>query len=105
MGEMTMSNLQTSSFHWSQRLSLLVAVALLCGAGVESRRFQAPPDATAYQAGVVREAKRFPLKIGAWIGADETIEQEAVKLLRPNYMISRQYRNTVTGQAVGLIFV
>ena len=45
------------------------------------------------------------MTIGDWVGKDVPVDQSAVKLLRPNVIISRQYHNTVTGSTVGFLFV
>jgi hypothetical protein len=93
------------NFSWGQRLSVLLAAALLSGAGYESRQFRAPPDAGPYRARLEVARREFPLTFGDWQGEDQKVPIEAVKLLRPNFIISRSYRNMKSRQAVSLLVV
>jgi uncharacterized protein DUF3485 len=92
-------------FSWRQGLPLVGAVLLLCGAGIEGRAFRAPPDAAEYRSRVWAARTAVPLNIGDWKGADEPVEVEAVTLLRPYFIISRQYQNMLTGRRAGFLFV
>ena len=94
-----------TNFNWGQRLSMLLAAALLCGAGIESRKFRAPPDAADYRARVEKARRAFGLSLGDWQGVDQKVQVEAVKLLRPSFIISRGYRNMRTGEVVSLLVV
>jgi hypothetical protein len=90
------------------RLPVVVSIALLCGAGVESRKFRPPPDTKAYLTRVrdlANSDQGIPMVIGDWVGNDAEVEQSAVKLLRPNVILSRNYHNTKTNESAALLFV
>jgi hypothetical protein len=87
------------------RVSIALTIALIAGAGVEGRQFRPPPDASAYRQRVKDVAALLPMTIGNWIATNQEVEQSAVKILHPNVIISRQYRNALTGQDVGFLFV
>jgi hypothetical protein len=92
-------------FGWSQRLSLLATLGLLCAAGAEGTKFRPPPDASIYRERVARAEAAVPMNFGDWIGTDEPVEQSAVKLLRPYFIISRRLDNEHAGMSVELLFV
>lgn len=50
-------------------------------------------DAEPYHARAKEALNRFPYIIGYWTGADASVPEAAVKLLRPNALISRRYIN------------
>jgi len=88
-----------------ERLSIFVSIALIAGAGLESRHFRPPPDASAYRQRVKDAAASLPMSIGDWTATNEEVEPSAIQLLHPNVILSREYRNAVTGEAVGFLFV
>jgi hypothetical protein len=100
-----MTSVSTPIFGWSQRLSLLATLALLCAAGAESTKFRPPPDASAYRQRVGLAEAAVPMNLGEWVGTDVPVEQSAVKLLRPYFIISRRYVNQRAGMSVDLLFV
>lgn len=70
-----------------------IILALLILLGVHAQR-RAHPDAetvSAYHAGVRSAALALPYRVGDWLAVDETPPPAAVKLLRPNVMLSRGY--------------
>jgi hypothetical protein len=46
-----------------------------------------------------------PVNLGDWQGLNTPVEQSAVKLLRPYFIISREYTNYQIPMSVGLLFV
>jgi hypothetical protein len=100
-----MNRANRTIFNWRQGLPLLGSVLMLCGAGLEGRAFRAPPDAAEYRNRVWAARTAVPENMGEWKGADEPVEVEAVTLLRPYFIISRQYQNMQTGKRAGFLFV
>ena len=91
---------------------------LSCGAGVvilagvmAEREFlhASPADATAYLSRAQLAANGMPRMLGDWVGTDadenDPMQQAAVRMLRPNVLISRTYRNIRTGQSIGFLLV
>jgi Protein of unknown function (DUF3485) len=89
----------------NQWLWLLASTILLGGAAAESTKFRPPPDATEYRQRVTAAKDALPLDLGDWQGKITPVEQSAVKLLRPNFIISRQYINYKIPLSVGFLFV
>lgn len=98
---MTETSPNHSLWHWPFWISAL----LLCGAAAESTQFRAPPNTSQYRALVRQTTLSFPATLGDWQGRSVEVEPSAVRLLRPNVMLSRQYYNAKTGQQVGFLFV
>src|SRR4051812_41694193 len=72
-------------------LSPLVCLAILAGMWTEARARVQPADAEPYHK-LARDAiSSLPYQINGWVGRDDEIPPAAVKLLRPNKMISRTY--------------
>lgn len=90
---------------WTERAAVGTSILLLCGAGLDSRNFRAPPDATAYLQRVKTAVEQIPMTIGAWQGRDAAPSLEAVQELRPNGIIEREYRQPETGATVSFLFV
>jgi hypothetical protein len=53
----------------------------------------------------VRNAPAMPLEIGEWVGKEQEMPQAAVKMLKPNVEISREYTNGKTGEWVQFLLV
>jgi hypothetical protein len=100
-----MNNARGQFVGWSQWLWMLASVALLSGAAAEFTKFRPPPDASAYRDRVGAAKDAFALNLGDWIGRNTPVEQAAVKLLRPYFIISREYVNDRIPMTVGLLFV
>jgi hypothetical protein len=62
-----------------------------------------PADADAYHARVKAMENSVPLQIGEWQGRDLAVPEPAVKMLRPNVLISRRYTNARTGRTFDLL--
>lgn len=76
---------------WSILIAPLLSGGLLAGIAAENRRHLTPADAEPYHR-MAREAiGDIPRQIGTWIGRDEEVAVAAVKLLRPNVILSRTY--------------
>ncbi|HVX83197.1 MAG TPA: exosortase-associated EpsI family protein [Phycisphaerae bacterium] len=63
-----------------------------------------PADADAYHARVRAAQSSVPMDIGDWHGTEVPIPEPAIKLLHPNVIISRRYRNVRTGLSFDLLF-
>ena len=88
-------------------MSAIIAPPLLCagvllGITIEQFRHVRPQDAEAYHARVKAAIEQTNFTIGdeesgIWIGRDVPPTQAAVKLLRPNIILSRRYVNNSGG--------
>jgi hypothetical protein len=87
------------------RIALVVSVLLLGGAVAERCTLMSPVDGSAYQERVKQAFASFPAKVGDWTSKDVPVPAEAMRLLRPNSMFSRQYTNVATGQQCSVIMV
>jgi hypothetical protein len=82
----------------------LLALGLLLGAAqsVQSRR---PAEATEYFERVRNASRNLPRIIGDWYGKEVPAAAPALKLLKPNFMVSRMYQNLRTGRSVQVVIV
>ncbi len=92
--------------HTTWSAAPLVSLALLGGIWLEWRTYHLPVgDAAAYHARVREVADQLPYRIGDWIGSDEPVPASAEKLLKPNVLRARRFRNASTGEEAALIVV
>lgn len=83
-----------------------VALCLLAGIGVDASDRHAPPEGSEDYHRRVREAvAAIPYRIGVWVGVDQEIRQEALRILDANVSLSRTYRNLETGATATLLLV
>lgn len=78
---------------------------LLVSIGLYMPAFEIPQNRDAYFAQIKKLAVDLPLQIGTWEGRSEPPQEAAQRLLRPNVIMQRQYRNTITNQYLSLLFV
>ena len=84
----------------------IATLLLLAGIGIERGLLGQPSlDSRAYHAGVRAAAEQMPFAIGSWLGVEEPIPQGAIKLLQPNVMLSRRYREMETGRQATLLLI
>ena len=87
-------------------LAPVLTLSLLLGVAVEWNAFHLPPENLESYHGTVREAiERMPRQIGDWVGSDNEVDSSAIRLLRPNIILSRNYVNYRTGRKVSLLLV
>ena len=89
----------------TDQIAVVLSVLLLGGAVAERYTLMSPVDGSAYQARVKAAFASFPAKMGDWTSKDVPVPAEAMRLLRPNSMMSRQYTNVATGQQCSVILV
>jgi hypothetical protein len=87
------------------RVAVMLSVLLLGGAVTERYVLMSPVDGSAYQARVKQAFASFPAKVGDWASQDTPVPAEAMRLLRPNSMMSRHYMNVATGQQCSVVLV
>jgi hypothetical protein len=73
--------------------SPILAVALLCGMIAEHRRYLTEGDFEPYHARAKTALQAVPTSIGSWIGNDVPVVKAANQLLRPNWILSRVYKD------------
>ncbi len=82
----------------------MVAGVILLGVGANWLWIPKPADAAAYHYRIRAEEEKLPLDIGDWNGDETPIEPDAIKMLKPNALLSRRYTNAM-GVSVGLLVV
>lgn len=94
--------------HFSIRegaIKLFVALFVLSAIAVTALARPPAADAEPYHQRVQLAAEAMPTIIGDWVGSDSQPPQSAVKMLRPNVLISREFLNEKTGRHAALLFV
>jgi hypothetical protein len=95
-------------FGWLERLAVGASSLLLIGAGWDSTHFRPAPDSKEYHNRVQKVAQQLvpnTVKFGDWNGVEQPVDYSAVTILHPNVMVSRGFRNAMTGLSVGFLFV
>src|SRR4051812_11108984 len=95
------------SYHFGlPALPWVCTFALLCGiVGDRIRLDRNVVDAEAYHTRVRKVAANIPYHFGNWLGLDVPVPGSAVKLLKPNIIISRRFEEMRTGRQVTLLVV
>src|SRR4051812_31209343 len=84
----------------------VVTLLLLLGIAFDRIMLQKPAaDSEKYHAKVALAAASLPLVSDMWMASETTVDQGAVDMLKPNVIISRDYRNVATGRHVQLLLV
>lgn len=84
----------------------ILTCGLLLGiAADQAAREVAPVGVEEYHARVREAVALIPYNIGAWIGKDTEIRQEALKILDANCTLSRVYSNMTTKRTATLLLV
>jgi hypothetical protein len=86
-------------------ISLLLSVLLLGGAVAERCMMLPPAEGKVYQQRVRQAFESFPLKLGDWVAVDAPVPAEAMRLLRPNSLLSRRYTNIATNERCSVLLV
>lgn len=63
------------------------------------------PGTDEYFAQVRTRVESIPYKIGSWLGRDVDVSVAAVRLLKPNIIVQRQYTDQDSGRSVQLLVV
>lgn len=87
-----------------EKFAIFLSLLLLGGIAAEKWTLLAPADASAYHARIRKIAESAPLRIGDWQGRDVPVPPTAIKLLKPNVLISREFTNPA-GQRVSFLLV
>ena len=86
-------------------IPLSISIALLSGVAWETGSRPRPEDAAPFHRNIREFFDSFPYRIGAWVGTDNAATPSAQQILRPNVLVSRNYRNAENGRAANLLFV
>ena len=88
-----------AAYQWAAAgLLLLMGIDRL----VAARR---PADVSRYHADVRAAAGLVPHRIGGWVGQDVRVPEQAMSLLSPNVILSRQFTNVENGMAASVLLV
>jgi hypothetical protein len=83
----------------------LVSLLLAAGLYAHMQQYQAAADAEPYHERARAVVEDIPMRFGGWEGEEVPIPPAAGRLLRPNVMLSRQYRHMETGLWAALVVV
>jgi hypothetical protein len=83
----------------------VLSVGLLGGVVVDMRSLSAPDDAGPYHARVREAQASMPAKIADWTGEETALPPAAMKMLRPNVAVCKQYKNMLTGRRAMFLLV
>lgn len=97
-----MSRVMTSITQW---IGPAAAAAILLGVSTSIHSRQPTGRIKDYHERIKLAAFSVPLLIGEWHGEDTPVSTPAIKILKPNVMISRIYKNPRTSQQVRLLLV
>ena len=87
------------------RVALAVTALLLAGLSVETWMRPRSAAAEPFHASVRALAEQAPSRIGDWVGTDVPTPAEAIKLLKPNVILSRRFYNPKSGRAATFLLV
>jgi hypothetical protein len=82
-----------------------VALALAGGLFLQMRAYARVDDPSAFHARVAEAVKALPIRMGPWEGTDTPAPPAAGKLLRPNAILCRNYRDEEGRRWAKLVFV
>ncbi len=83
----------------------LAAALVLAAAAAEGSRRPKPVDAAPFHDRARQAIEAIPMSFGPWVGRDEQVAQEALRLLSANKVLSRNYTHVGIGEHVGLLIV
>ena len=86
-------------------LTIALSLCVLGGAAVDRSFHKEPADTVPYHQKIVKVAASALMRIGDWMGYDQVTPESAIKLLRPNVIVSKRYLNYVTGETVSFLLV
>ena len=89
----------------SDLVLFILSILLLAGAVAERCTMLPPAEGKVYQRRVRAAFESFPSKFGDWVAQDAPIPAEAMRLLRPNSLLSRQYTNVTTNERCSVLLV
>lgn len=88
-----------------QILALILSLATLGGFYGYKQTYPTPADAKPYHAKVAAAVDAVPRQFGGWLGRDVEVPAQAVELLKPNALLSRNYVHPQTGRSVSILVV
>lgn len=90
---------------WIRYSTLIAAAMVLVAMNREIGRRPSAADAAPFHAAAAEAIAALPAKFGDWEGEEAPIPASATALLKPNAIMSRQFRNTATGQELAVTLV
>jgi hypothetical protein len=88
-------------------LSAVITLLMLIGLYAQAMARPSATMAQPYHERIRALSETIPMSVGSWNGSDNTatVPSAAIKMLRPNVLIGRSYRNDETGVRANLVFV
>ncbi len=88
------------------RIAILCTLLVFAALALDKTLLRPPAAiADAYHDEVRKAAEAVPRHFGPWLGVDVPVPPAAVRLLKPNAIVSRRYTNIATGEAVSFLVV
>lgn len=87
------------------RLAPVLAVVLLAVIAVAATARPKPGDAEPYHARMREAVRNVPREINGWTSRDTEVPPAAQKLLKPNALLTRIYKDPATGEEVTFVLV
>ncbi|MEM1446754.1 MAG: exosortase-associated EpsI family protein [Planctomycetota bacterium] len=94
-----------ASSRWLRLVAPALASALLVGMAVANAGFPTAEDAEPYHARIMGLSLETPTTFGPWESRPIPVPTSAVELLRPNAMLSRQFRDTTDRRHASILIV
>lgn len=86
-------------------ICVIASLLILVGAGAESVSLMAPAGSAEYHSYVRKVGRDLPLTIGNWAAREVPLPEVALKVLRPNLVISRRYTNAMNGLECSVLLI
>jgi len=90
---------------WIRLVVPALASALLVAMGVANAGFPTAADAEPYHTRILAMSHDTPAAFGDWVSRPIDVPPSAVELLRPNAMLSRQFRDPVQRRQASILIV
>lgn len=84
---------------------LATLLVLIAGFLLRQQSSMDPVVVEGYHEQIRQAVAELPYRVGDWIGVDVPVPTSAQKLLRPNAIFSRTYRDTRSGEEVSVVLV
>lgn len=82
-----------------------LAAVFMVGIAIESATRPRPMDAEPYHQRVRKLSENIPVSFGSWVGKDMEVYQSATKLLNPNFILQRVYKDEKRNLAATFLIV
>lgn len=100
-----MNAIPSAQPRWIRLVVPVLASAMLVAMGVANAGFPTAADAEPYHSKIMAMSHETPTEFGDWVSRPIDVPPSAIELLRPNAMLSRQFRNPVQRRQASILVV